>query len=196
MKTRKNYFTVLWTLLFFCIAITNIVAQNEFKQNIKGVVYDEITKEPLWGANIVLLNMEKFTATSTNEKGEFTFTNVPVGRVSIQITFMGYYAKILSNINLGTAKELHLSIEMQESVVEEEEVEIVARQDKYKPLNRMATVSARSFTIEETQRFAGARNDVSRMASNFAGVNQGNDSRNDIIIRGNSPMGYSGEWRE
>ena len=34
----------------------------------------------------------------------------------------------------------------------------------------MATVSTREFTIEESMRYAGARNDVSRMAQNFAGV--------------------------
>ncbi|MGC4235123.1 MAG: TonB-dependent receptor, partial [Niabella sp.] len=39
----------------------------------------------------------------------------------------------------------------------------------------------------------GSRNDVARMASNFAGVNSVNDGRNDIIIRGNSPLGLL--WR-
>ena len=53
----------------------------------------------------------------------------------------------------------------------------------------MTTVSARSFSVEESKRYAGSLNDVSRMAQNFAGVQGGNDSRNDIIVRGNSPTG-------
>jgi len=57
----------------------------------------------------------------------------------------------------------------------------------------MAVVSARTFTIEETQRYAGALGDPARMAGNFAGVSGSNDSRNDIIIRGNSPEGLL--WR-
>ena len=53
----------------------------------------------------------------------------------------------------------------------------------------MALVSARSFNIDETNRYAGSLNDPSRMAANFAGVVAGNDSRNDIVVRGNSPTG-------
>lgn len=57
----------------------------------------------------------------------------------------------------------------------------------------MATVSARSFTVEETSRYAGSLNDPSRMAANYAGVSSTSDARNDIIIRGNSPLGVL--WR-
>jgi hypothetical protein len=54
-------------------------------------------------------------------------------------------------------------------------------------------VSARSFEVEQTNKFSGSRNDPARMAANFAGVSGANDARNDIIIRGNSPMGLL--WR-
>jgi len=57
----------------------------------------------------------------------------------------------------------------------------------------MATVSARTFSVEESQRYAGARNDVARMAANYAGVNTANDAVNDIVIRGNTPNGLL--WR-
>ncbi|HEY5824589.1 MAG TPA: TonB-dependent receptor, partial [Cyclobacteriaceae bacterium] len=40
-----------------------------------------------------------------------------------------------------------------------------------------------------TKRYAGSLGDPSRMAANFAGVVGGNDSRNDIVVRGNSPLG-------
>lgn len=53
----------------------------------------------------------------------------------------------------------------------------------------MTTVSARSFNIEETKKYAGALGDPSRMAANFAGVVSGKDSLNDIVVRGNSPNG-------
>jgi hypothetical protein len=48
-------------------------------------------------------------------------------------------------------------------------------------------VSSRSFNPDDTKKFAGALGDPSRMAANFAGVVSGNDSRNDIVVRGNSP---------
>ena len=65
--------------------------------------------------------------------------------------------------------------------------------DRDQPLNEMAVISARSFTVEETERFAGSVGDPSRMASSFAGVSTLSDQQNEIVIRGNSPMGLL--WR-
>ncbi len=189
MKLKLRILFLFAGLLMSGLAIS----QNAFKQNISGIVVDNISGEPLFGANVVIENSNPFLGVSTDENGKFSFNNIPVGRISLKVTYLGYYPKVLSNLSLGTGKELVLTIEMEESVIQGEEVEVVARQDKTQAINRMASVSTRSFSIEETQRFAGARNDISRMASNFAGVNQGNDSRNDIIIRGNSPIGLL--WR-
>ncbi|MCZ8284120.1 MAG: TonB-dependent receptor, partial [Bacteroidia bacterium] len=49
------------------------------------------------------------------------------------------------------------------------------------------------FSMEEVNRYAGGRSDPSRLAANFAGVSSPDDSRNDIVIRGNSPTGVL--WR-
>ncbi|HAC23497.1 MAG TPA: hypothetical protein DCE81_01130, partial [Cytophagales bacterium] len=78
-----------------------------------------------------------------------------------------------------------------ESVNSLDEVVIVAdsREDKTATNNDLAVVSARSFNVDDTKRYAGALGDPSRMAANFAGVIGGNDSRNDIVVRGNSPQG-------
>ena len=59
--------------------------------------------------------------------------------------------------------------------------------------NEYATASARSFNVEEVNRFAGGRNDPSRLVSNYAGVVASSDARNDIVVRGNSPAGVL--WR-
>lgn len=77
--------------------------------------------------------------------------------------------------------------------MEVEGVDIRATYHKDRPANNMATVSARSFSVEETNRFAGTLGDPSRMVATYAGVATVDDSRNDIIIRGNSPMGVL--WR-
>lgn len=57
----------------------------------------------------------------------------------------------------------------------------------------MTSVSTRTFDVLETERYAGSRQDPARMASNFAGVQGTDDSRNDIVVRGNSPLGAL--WR-
>jgi len=64
-----------------------------------------------------------------------------------------------------------------------------ANSKKNKPLNDMSVVSARAFTVEETQKYAAAVNDPLRMATVFPGVLAADDGNNRIIIRGNSPAG-------
>ncbi len=179
------------TLFFLLIAI-GTYGQNQFTQTIRGTVLDQETQYPLIGATVSIpaLNI----GSSTDINGQFTIKNVPIGRQTLSITYIGYEDQTLSNIVLISGKETILNIEMTEKAFESEEVVIVASEKgKAEALNEMATVSTRQFRIEETQRYAGARGDVSRMATNFAGVSGANDSRNDIIIRGNSPLGLL--WR-
>jgi len=59
--------------------------------------------------------------------------------------------------------------------------------------NEFVVGSNRSFNVEEVTRFAGGRNDPSKLVSNFAGVVSNNDGRNDIVVGGNSPAGVL--WR-
>ena len=80
-----------------------------------------------------------------------------------------------------------VNIPMIEIISETEEVKISARR-KGTVLNEMAVLSAQQFSVEETNRYPGSRMDPARMASNFAGVQGSDDSRNDIVIRGNSPL--------
>src|SRR5690606_12556767 len=113
-------------------------------------------------------------------------------RHNLKISLLGYSDQFVNNVLLTAGKELFLNIELEEQIMEMEEV-VIEGKDKSKPNNEMSTVSTRTFSIEETKRYAGSLNDPARMAKNFAGVSGTNDSRNDIIIRGNSPLGVL--WR-
>jgi len=184
-------------LLFFIVnvltGLTSFVFAQQPVQSISGVVKDNTTNEPLPGANIVLMGSDPLVGTVTNEKGKFRLKNIEVGYVSLKVTFVGYQVVELTNMELWSGKELVLNIFMDEMPVKGDEVEIVARIDKTGSINRMTSVSARTFTVDDTKRYAGSRNDVARMASNYAGVQTATDDRNDIIIRGNSPSNL--QWR-
>lgn len=181
-------------LLLFLFIISSVLSTNaQVVQTIRGKVFDAESKFPLAGANVILLSdTHNFTGVSTDENGAFRLENVTVGRHTLKITFLGYETALMSNIIVSSAKEVVLNINLKELVTEVGEVEITSGA-KGEAKNEMATVSARQFSIEETERYAGSRGDPARMASNFAGVSGANDSRNDIIIRGNSPMGVL--WR-
>jgi hypothetical protein len=162
-------------------------------QTIRGKVVDLQTQMALPGANVVLLNSEPLKATATNQDGEFRLQNVPVGRQGIMVSFIGYHNGLINNLIVNSARETVLYIELEEKVETTEEVTVVGNYRKDLALNKMASVSARTFTVEEAGRYAGSREDVARMAMNFAGVSGANDQRNDIIIRGNTPGGLL--WR-
>jgi len=186
MKTTKTLATLL-LLMISC----SVMAQN-LTQTIKGRVIDELTKVSLPGANVVIMGSDPIMGSASDLDGYFKIEGVAVGRISVQINFIGYKTVTLRNLDLSSSKELVIDIEMQESLTEMEGVVVKARKTG-EVNNDMATVSVRTFSIEESQRFAGGRNDVSKMASNFAGVRGANDAVNDIVIRGNSPNGLL--WR-
>ncbi|MES2566376.1 MAG: TonB-dependent receptor [Bacteroidota bacterium] len=181
-----------FVLLIFSCLVLQMVYSQELTQTIRGTVIDKQTQSPLPGAVISILNTEPLKATTTDENGVFRFDNVLLGRKQLRITLISYKEKS-QIVVLTTGKETVLNIELEESAVQTEEVVVTAEVDKTKTNNKMATVSSRVFSTEEANRYAGSRGDPARMAANFAGVSGANDSRNDIIIRGNSPLGIL--WR-
>ncbi len=176
-------------VFFFFLLTVNPLFGQQFSQTIRGRVVDKQTHAPLPGANVVLLDTTQLTGVSTDLNGQFRIEQVPIGRTGIRVTYMGYNPVVMNNLNLSSGKELVLNIELEERVITGKVVEIVGKREKGEIINKMATVSTRTFSVEETGRYAGSMNDVARMASNYAGVQGFNDWRNDVIIRGNSPTG-------
>lgn len=187
---------MLRTLLIYCLLLGTLyeAAAQTPVQTIRGVITDKQSSATIPGVSVVVLNAVPVIGAITDIDGKFELKNVPIGRVSIQISSVGYHSVTLSNLVLNSGKELVLNISIEEKVSDLKEAVISARSiDKKNPLQEMATVSARSFTIDETNRYAGALGDPSRMATNYAGVAVAGDARNDIVIRGNSPTGLL--WR-
>jgi hypothetical protein len=180
--------------LIFFLALSLVVvihAEAQSTQTIRGRVIDEVDNTPLVGVNIVVVSAKITLGATTNTEGYYRIEDVPVGRQTLKVTYIGYEDQIISNIMVTAGKEVVLNFGLVESVRQLTEVEIIAdtKADKTATNNDMAIVSARSFNVEDTKRYAGALGDPSRMAANFAGVVGGNDSRNDIVVRGNSPTG-------
>lgn len=181
---------IMMLLIAFCAQ--GMYAQG-LRQTIRGQVVDKLTQQVLPGANVIVLGSSPILGSSTDMDGNFKIEKVALGRVSLAVSFMGYNSTTVPNLEVNSGKELVVKIEMDEQVVVTNEVVVKAQRDKVRALNDMALISARTFSVEESQRYAGARNDVARMAANYAGVSSNNDSENGIVIRGNSPNGLL--WR-
>ncbi|MBA7537024.1 hypothetical protein ES705_29290 [subsurface metagenome] len=125
--------------------------------------------------------------------GSFLIEDVPVGRYNFFISHIGYESFIMREVLVGAAKEVFLEVGMKEMIFKVDEVSVLANVSKDQTINPMAGISARTFTVEETERYAGSWGDPARMASNYAGVFPNGDIYNYIVIRGNSPNGLI--WR-
>jgi hypothetical protein len=163
----------------------------QLTQTIRGEIIDKVSSVPLPGAAI-FLNDSTLLSTASNDEGEFRLEHVPLGRKIITVSYLGY-KHVSITLVVTSGKEVVVEIELEQSVIQQKEITITAERQKDRANNELAYVSSRSFTVEETSRYAGGLNDPSRMAANYAGVSGANDARNDIVIRGNSPLGLL--WR-
>lgn len=179
--------TIFFSIFFFFSC--QIFAQQDFTQTIRGQIIDRNSRVGLPNAHIILLDSDPRKGTSADNNGQFVLKEVAVGRQSLQVSYTGYQTVVLSDVYVSTGKELVLKIELNEFVNTMDELEVVVDLQKDKPINPMALISARSFTIEETNKYAGSYGDPARMSANYAGVASSRDNRNDIVIRGNSPIG-------
>ncbi len=174
-------------MLFF------LVVQSQSTQNIKGRIIDNESEQPLAFASVIILNTNPPLGTISDENGVFRFEEVAVGRISLKVSYVGYEDAVVAGVLLSSGKELDLNIALKESFASLQEVEVKATERKDEALNQMATVSARSISVEETKRFAGGMDDPSRLASTFAGVTPSTVDNNEIVIRGNAAKGIL--WR-
>ncbi len=180
-------------IIIFFLLLTPCLSFNQTTtQTIRGKIVDKETFSPIIGATVLVLgDFETPKGASTDIDGNYRIDGVPVGRHKIKISYIGYYEKIIP-VLVNSGKELILDIKLEESMITMKEVEITADENEGVK-NDMALASVTSFSVEETDRYAGSRGDPARMAANFAGVQGADDSRNDIVVRGNSPLGIL--WR-
>ena len=87
--------------------------------------------------------------------GQFELNGVPLGRQSLQISFLGYEPSTINNLLVSSGKEIILQIKLQESYHAVDEITVTAGAGKSGTKNEMAMISSRSFSVEETERFAG-----------------------------------------
>mgnify|MGYP002522197126 FL=1 len=178
-------------LLYPAVAGAQTKETATISQTIRGQVCDVASGEPMIGVTITVENGMTL-ATVSDMDGNFVINNVPVGRHSVRATFIGYEPVLLKEQLVTSGKELVLTLKMRESIAELGEVVIKPRVNKQLPLNEMAQVGARMFSVEEASRYAGGMADPARTASMFAGVATGG-ATNGISIHGNSPQML--QWR-
>lgn len=196
LNFRKN--SSIKNVLFiqaFLILLTvhaGLTAQSKI-QNIRGKILDKDSQLPLIGVNIVIKNSNPLKGTISDINGAFELNEVPTGRHQLECSYTGYETFLTDHFIINSARVEELTINLVESAVSMQEVVVQAQKFGNEALNELSILSTRSFSVDETQRYAASANDPGRMAMGFPGVQPSRDSRSDIIVRGNSGIGLL--WR-
>ena len=188
MKILKFVSLLILVLLF--IGNTIEVNAQSLSQTVRGKVVDRVTQSPIPGATVAVVGGNLAIAVSSDMDGNFKLSSVAVGRHNLVIRSIGYEDAAVMELLVGSGKEVVLTIEMKESLTTLNEVVVMGTKTRGDAQNSMATISSRSFNVEQTRRYAGGLDDPARLASAFAGVSSdGSVESNAIMVRGNSPGG-------
>ena len=160
-------------------------------QTLRGIIQDRDSRQPLPFASVAIMDSDPMRGTSTDTDGKFRFEDLPVGRYTLKVSYVGYEDAVLSELNLGSARELVVEIDLREK--RESIGEVLISYKKGEALNPMTSVSSISFNVDETKRYPVSVSDPARMVQVFAGVTGTEDATNEIVIRGNAPNWLS--WR-
>jgi hypothetical protein len=172
-KLQTKKINVMKKQFAFLVLLTSLSLElwsQELTQTIRGTIADETSEITLPGATVLLLGTDPMIGAVTDFDGNFIIENVPVGRYTIGISFVGYESTTIPNVVVHTGKSNVINVKLKESLVNLDDVVIIGERPKDLPINEMAAVSARAFTVEETARYAAGLDDPARMATAFAGV--------------------------
>ena len=178
-----------YALALALLAASPAASLAQTLQTLKGTLTDAQSELPLIGATVELLTGGAPLGTVTDVDGRYALT-VPVGTHALRASYLGYATVTVPNVRVAAGKQAVVDLALAEDIAQLGEVVVTARASAAGEVNNeLAAVSARAVDVEQVNRFAGGRSDISRLASNFAGVATADDSRNDIVVRGNSPAG-------
>lgn len=167
-------------LLVSFLSITAFTQENG--DNIYGKVIDKITKQPLPGANILIVNTN--LGASATAEGKFVIKKLLPGVYQVRASIIGYKSKTKTDVMVMTGFPREVIFELEEEAVLLDD--IVVKSDYFEK-SRLDITSTRSFSNEEIRRSPGGFEDVIRALSVLPGVAQADAGRNDLVVRGGAP---------
>lgn len=100
----KKVFLLLCIVLCFCSGFSQTGVENSGKGKITGTVVDSVSAQPIEYASIGLLpndGTKEINGTTTDDKGNFTISNIPDGKYKIVVYFIGYKNGELANLQIS-----------------------------------------------------------------------------------------------
>lgn len=182
----NNLLKTLALISGFIFQLSPVLAQNNGR--ISGTVTDKATQQKIIAASIQLVGTE--IGTITDSLGNFRITDIPLNTYVVEVSSLGYIKKNFFNIKIGAGNETTLSIELENSTSQLEDVVITSTRKTVKAASLETPLSVQRLTSEEIKSSPGGNFDISKVIQTLPGVgggSQGGSFRNDIIIRGGAP---------
>ena len=172
-------------LLLLCLLIQALHAQDQHLGDIAGFIRDSRTQEPLYGVNVVVLELSGIGA-AADTSGAFRIRRVPVGTYSLRLTAVGYSTHVVTNVVVTTGRATPILVELDESAVAIGEVTVQATY--FGRGQQLSPVSANQVVRSEILRLPGSIQDVQRVVQSLPGVASSTDNINELIVRGGAPF--------
>ena len=174
MRIRRISFFIL----LFCLCWNVFAAEYQ----IKGVVIDKSTRQPLEFVNVLVVGLG--IGASTDANGNFLITQVPPGIYRLQASFLGYKTELTPEYRVNHVTP-YVQIELEEENASLNEVVVTASPFQKVP---ESPVSLRVIGLQEIEKAPGANRDISKVVQNYPGVAFSPIGyRNDLIVRGGGP---------
>ncbi|MFO7445847.1 MAG: TonB-dependent receptor, partial [Ignavibacteriaceae bacterium] len=180
MKNRNKIREIFITVLL--LTISSADAQNTGTGIITGKVIEASTKQPVIGANVIVIGTDQGAA--TDAAGNFRIENVPANEYQVRASAIGYDSETKADVVVNPTRPVVLEFELKEKVIELEGVVI---ESGYFSKDPALVNSTKSFSYEEIRRAPGGFEDVIRALSVLPGVGQAEPGRNDLMVRGGAP---------
>lgn len=165
--------------ILLCCLCWNVFAAE---YQIKGVVIDKSTRQPLEFVNVLVVGLGIGASTDTN--GNFLITQVPPGIYRLQASFLGYKTELTPEYRVNHVTP-YVQIELEEENASLNEVVVTASPFQKVP---ESPVSLRVIGLQEIEKAPGANRDISKVVQNYPGVAFSPIGyRNDLIVRGGGP---------
>lgn len=165
--------------ILLCCLCWNVFAAE---YQIKGVVIDKSTRQPLEFVNVLVVGLG--IGASTDANGNFLITQVPPGIYRLQASFLGYKTELTPEYRVNHVTP-YVQIEMEEENASLNEVVVTASPFQKVP---ESPVSLRVIGLQEIEKAPGANRDISKVVQNYPGVAFSPIGyRNDLIVRGGGP---------
>ncbi len=171
------------------LVILFFISSSLFAQNgtLTGTVKDKNTQELIFGAKVIIENLNK--GAITDENGNYKII-LETGTYNVKAVATGYVTQNQYNIVLSSGGIQQVNFELVNSVLDVKEVNASYNKEQKVATTDMVTpLSVQQLTTEEIKSNPGGGFDVSKVVQTLPGIGSsgGGAPRNDIIVRGGAP---------